>query len=344
MKVSFTQPEQQLSPYVALIWVFESSSGVPLADSRIIVPDGRAKIIVPYQNSLCAAVSHRLLNAQEHQIFLVGIQSNPTTIASTVTDTGTIGVELTPKGLYHLFKLSMHELTNRMVSFEELFGPQGARLQSCSRASCGFRKCTRDGCSTSHQPSFATIGQRTIMISLTSLKSFSALPDLRPNTTLASSMSLAEPSPPGNSSLFYNTSLPTLAYTYSRAITELARRERDTMLPEDRKRTAHRTLVTRVLEGDGRASRASRRAAFENAGLAEPLRSLIDKVAREPTRVTNEDVAAVLASGASEDQLFELVVCAAIGQATRQYETALDALADAMTGEKGSEHASEDPH
>ena len=130
MKVSFTQPEQQLSPYVALIWVFESSSGVPLADSRIIVPDGRAKIIVPYQNSLCAAVSHRLLNAQEHQIFLVGIQSNPTTIASTATDTGTIGVELTPKGLYHLFKLSMHEITNRMVSFEELFGPPGARLQT----------------------------------------------------------------------------------------------------------------------------------------------------------------------------------------------------------------------
>jgi len=130
MKVSFTQPEQQLSPYVALIWVFESRSGVPLADSRIIVPDGRAKIIVPYRNSLCAAVSHRLLNAQEHHIFLVGIQSNPTTIASTATDTGTIGVELTPKGLYHLFKLSMHEITNRMVSFEELFGPPGARLQT----------------------------------------------------------------------------------------------------------------------------------------------------------------------------------------------------------------------
>ncbi len=130
MKVSFTQPEQQLSPYVALIWVFESRSGVPLADSRIIVPDGRAKIIVPYRNSLCAAVSHRLLNAQEHHIFLVGIQSNPTTIASTATDTGTIGVELTPKGLYHLFKLSMHEITNRMVSFEEVFGPPGARLQT----------------------------------------------------------------------------------------------------------------------------------------------------------------------------------------------------------------------
>ena len=106
------------------------------------------------------------------------------------------------------------------------------------------------------------------------------------------------------------------------------------MLPEDKKRTAHRALVTRILEGDGRASRAERRAAFENAGLAEPLRTLIDKVARRPGRVTDEDVAAVLALGESEDQIFELVVCAAIGQATRQYETALEALAQAMTGQK----------
>ncbi len=115
------------------------------------------------------------------------------------------------------------------------------------------------------------------------------------------------------------------------------------MLPEERKRTAHKAVVTRVLEGDGRASRAQRRAAFENAGLAEPLRTLIDKVATQPTRVTDEDIAAVLASGTSKDQLFELVVCAAIGQATRQYETALEALAEALTDEKGSEHASEDP-
>src|SRR5258708_38215624 len=129
MNVSFTRPEQQLSPYVALIWVFESRFGVPLADSRLIVPDGRAKIIVPYKNSLCAAVNTRLLNAQEHHIFLVGIQTQPTTIASTATETGTIGIELTPKGLYNLFKLSMHEITNRMVNFEELFGLPEARVQ-----------------------------------------------------------------------------------------------------------------------------------------------------------------------------------------------------------------------
>ncbi len=115
------------------------------------------------------------------------------------------------------------------------------------------------------------------------------------------------------------------------------------MVIEDKKRTAHRTVVSRVLEGDGRASRAARRAAFENAGLGEPLCILIDKVARQPTRVSDEDIAAVLASGEGEDQIFELVVCAAIGAATRQYELALHALEEALIGKKRSEHASEHP-
>jgi alkylhydroperoxidase family enzyme len=92
------------------------------------------------------------------------------------------------------------------------------------------------------------------------------------------------------------------------------------MLTEDKKRAAQK---------------AQRRGAFENAGLAEPLRTLIVKVARQPTRISDEDVAAVTASGLSEDQVFELVVCAAVGQATRQYEAALGVLAAAM----GDDHA-----
>ena len=130
MNVSFIQPEQLLTPYVALIWVFESSFGVPMADSRIIVPDGRAKIILPFGNALCAAVNQNVLTATEHQIFLIGIQRSPAIIGSTATNTRTIGMELTPKGLYHFFKLNMYELTDRMVSFEELFGPWAVQLQN----------------------------------------------------------------------------------------------------------------------------------------------------------------------------------------------------------------------
>lgn len=95
---------------------------------------------------------------------------------------------------------------------------------------------------------------------------------------------------------------------------------------------AREALVARVLEGEGRASREQRRAAFDNAGLSEPLRTLLEKVAQSARTVTDQDVAAVRAAGLSEDQIFELVVCGAVGQALRQHERALAALATAATG------------
>jgi hypothetical protein len=91
----------------------------------------------------------------------------------------------------------------------------------------------------------------------------------------------------------------------------------------------HRALIARVLDGDWKAPTDLRRAAFDNAGFSEPIRTLIEKVAYHASTVTDEDVAAVRAAGLSEDQIFEIVVCAAIGQASRQHQTALDALASA---------------
>jgi hypothetical protein len=98
-------------------------------------------------------------------------------------------------------------------------------------------------------------------------------------------------------------------------------------------RRARKALIARILEGDGRASQAQRRAAFDNSGLAEPLSPLIQKVAKHAYRVTDNDIAAARASGVSEDQIFELVACAAIGQATRQYDAAVAAL-EAATGKE----------
>jgi alkylhydroperoxidase family enzyme len=92
-------------------------------------------------------------------------------------------------------------------------------------------------------------------------------------------------------------------------------------------------LVAAILNGEGKAPGAQRRAAFDNAGLPEPLRTLVDNVAHRAHAVRDEDIAATRASGLGEDQLFELVVCAAVGQAARQYSSARAAL-DSATGKE----------
>ena len=87
-----------------------------------------------------------------------------------------------------------------------------------------------------------------------------------------------------------------------------------------------KALVRRILEGAGEASPTLRQAAFHNSGLAGPQGALVDKVAKRAYRVTDDDIASVRMSGLSEDQVFEIVVCAAVGQATRQCDAALTAL------------------
>ena len=106
------------------------------------------------------------------------------------------------------------------------------------------------------------------------------------------------------------------------------------MLAEDKKRAAYRALQDRILTGAGRASPEQRARAFGNAGLSPPLDGLLGKVATRPAQVTDADFAAARAAGVSEDELFELVICAAVGQSARLYDAGLAALAGAVAGEE----------
>ena len=62
--------------------------------------------------------------------------------------------------------------------------------------------------------------------------------------------------------------------------------------------------------------------------LTEPLRGLVEKVARHAYKVTAVDVAAVRAAGYSERELYELVVVAAEAAARVRLERAFAALPD----------------
>jgi AraC-like DNA-binding protein len=129
MKISFAEPLGQLQPYISSFWVYESALGVPATDARIVVPNGTAKILIPIKNPLIATVGRKTMTAKEHHIHLAGLNENPTKITGDAKQTITLGIQLTPKGLYRFFNLSMHETTDQLFTFEDIFGTWGAQLQ-----------------------------------------------------------------------------------------------------------------------------------------------------------------------------------------------------------------------
>lgn len=100
----------------------------------------------------------------------------------------------------------------------------------------------------------------------------------------------------------------------------------------------YHNLVDRILNGKGYSSQNQRQAAFNNAELPAFLSPLVDKVAHHAYKVTDGDIDIAKQSGISEDEVFELIICAAVGQASRQYQNGLQALSEAEN--EGGDHAS----
>src|SRR4051794_6922068 len=97
-------------------------------------------------------------------------------------------------------------------------------------------------------------------------------------------------------------------------------------------RSIQQALVERILRGPGQASPDLRVRAFMNAQVPESLAGLLDKVAHRSADVTDEDFVAAQEAGFTDDQLFELVISAAVGVSSRQYDAGLAALAAAAGG------------
>ena len=101
------------------------------------------------------------------------------------------------------------------------------------------------------------------------------------------------------------------------------------MLPDPHADLRDRAIRT-VFDGPGETDSALRRAAAEGKGMPADLQALVDKIHRHAYKVTDDDIAE-LQSGAkySDDQLFEIVVSAALGASQRRLTAGLDALRDA---------------
>ena len=85
----------------------------------------------------------------------------------------------------------------------------------------------------------------------------------------------------------------------------------------------HAMLRDRVLEsvlsGRGESDPAVRDAAANGAGLPPDLQAIVEKIHRHAYKVTDEDISRLQAKY-SDDQLFEIVVSAALGAIPRHNE------------------------
>jgi alkylhydroperoxidase family enzyme len=87
-------------------------------------------------------------------------------------------------------------------------------------------------------------------------------------------------------------------------------------------------VLKRVIDGPGESDPSIRRAAAEGSGVPADLKQLVDKIHRHAYKVTDEDVARAQTKY-SDDQLFEIVVSAALGASRQRLLAGLKALDEA---------------
>jgi alkylhydroperoxidase family enzyme len=87
-------------------------------------------------------------------------------------------------------------------------------------------------------------------------------------------------------------------------------------------------VLERVLESPGESDSAIRRAAAEGTGVPSDIQPLVDKIHRHAYKVTDEDMARAQAKY-GDDQMFEIVVSAALGASRQRLLVGLKALEEA---------------
>jgi alkylhydroperoxidase family enzyme len=87
-------------------------------------------------------------------------------------------------------------------------------------------------------------------------------------------------------------------------------------------------VLDSVLKGPGTSDPAVRKAAADGSGVPTDLQSLVDKVHRHAYKVTDEDIARIQPHY-GDDQMFEIVVSAALGASRNRLLAGLKALDEA---------------
>ena len=130
MRLQHIEPLPQLRGIINKMWLFESSGRAPAEDMKMIVPNGMAKLTIPFRNGVSGKNRDYFHLSKESQITLIGIQDIPA-IVDLEHDAphGNIGIEFSPLGAYRLFQLRQSELKNKLFLLEEVMGKSARAIQ-----------------------------------------------------------------------------------------------------------------------------------------------------------------------------------------------------------------------
>ena len=113
----------QLTGCIEKIWSFESSCRLPGDDLKLIVPNGRPLLLIPYRNGMIGKMGGKQYVSVENKITLTGICDMSALVDSqTDSATGSIGIEFSPLGLYRFFHIYLKEIKNDLNYLTDILG------------------------------------------------------------------------------------------------------------------------------------------------------------------------------------------------------------------------------
>jgi AraC-like DNA-binding protein len=124
-------PHPLLNPYIAKMYVFESSGRLPEMERKLIVPNANFKLTLTYRNGIVASIGDKTFVQGENKLSLTGLIDSPVILdPQEDRQTGTIIIEFNPLGAYRFFHLLYAEVKNQIVELADLFGNRTEELQS----------------------------------------------------------------------------------------------------------------------------------------------------------------------------------------------------------------------
>ena len=130
IKFKYISIHPLLRNHIEKIWVLESSGKIPNEDMKIIVPNGRIKLIIPFRNGFYRLINGHYCISKEQQINFVGASDISSVIDFEKDEpSGTIGIEFCLSSAYRFFGFPQNETKNKMHSIEDVLGILGRNIQ-----------------------------------------------------------------------------------------------------------------------------------------------------------------------------------------------------------------------